>query len=298
MNLLFILNPIAGKKKTRQSLPIIEDFCKQRDISYKVIETKGPGDATEIARENVSSYDGIVAIGGDGTVLETASGIMGTGTPLGILPLGSGNDLARALNIPLGFNNIDKALSIITKEPARIIDTGRLDGKVFLNIASIGFDAEIIRDLHKVKRYIKGGTAYAVSVFLKFISYQPKPLKITIDGKESNKTLFLAAICNGISYGGGMKVNPKGCMTDGYLDLVLIEPVPRYKIPFLLIKFMKGKYFDLPYVSYHRCKKVFIESKERLAVNIDGESTEAASISFESSPLSLEVFGASEQEDT
>ncbi|HZK34317.1 MAG TPA: diacylglycerol kinase family lipid kinase, partial [Bacillota bacterium] len=172
------------------------------------------------------------------------------------------------------------------------VDIGKFDGRIFLNVSSIGFDAEIIRDLHKVRRFIKGGLAYAISVFLKFMTYKPKILKISIDGIEYKKKLFLAAVCNGTSYGGGMKVNPGGSITDGLFNLILIDPVPRYKIPFLLTKFMKGEHLDLPYVSSFKCHKVYIESNESLAINIDGESTAANAISFYSSPLSLRIFGA------
>jgi len=291
MKLLFILNPVAGTKKTRSSVPVIEEFCRERGIAYDIVETGSPGDATNIARENATSYNGIIAIGGDGTVLEVANGLFGTEVPLGILPLGSGNDFARALNIPIGLQNIGEALKIIAERPPVQIDAARFNGRIYLNVASVGFDAEIIRDLPRVKRFIKGSAAYPVSVFVKFLTYKPKDATIIMDGQELKTKVFLAAICNGTCYGGGMKVNPQGSVNDGYLDLVLIKPVPRYKIPLLLSRFIKGQHLNLPYVSTYRCREVEIVSDESLVVNVDGECASTTPICFSSAPLSIKVFG-------
>lgn len=296
MNLLFVVNPIAGKGRTIDAIPLIEQYCKDKKISYKITETKFPGDATEIVRkECLESYTAVVAVGGDGTVLETVNGLTGTDIPLGIIPLGSGNDFSRAINVPSGFDNIEKALRIITELPAKLVDLVRLNRRIFLNIASIGFDAEIIRDLHRIKKFIKGSAAYPISVFLKFITYKPKDITLVIDGKSMSGKIFLAAVCNGNCYGGGMKVNPNGSITDGYLDVILIKPVPRYKIPFLLLKFIKGEHLNFPYVSTYRCKEVQIQSKggdtAPLAVNVDGECDMTTPVAFKLMPLSIHVFG-------
>jgi diacylglycerol kinase (ATP) len=291
MNLLFIVNPIAGKGETKDAIPYIENFCKERGIQCTIRETTGPGDATLIAKENCSAYSAEIAVGGDGTVLEVSNGLSGTDTPLGILPLGRGNDFARAMNIPIAISQLENALEIIVNNSARHVDLVAFNGKVFLNIASIGFDAEIIRDLHKVKRFIKGKAAYLVSVFLKFITYKPKDVEIIIDGKKISAKVFLTAVCNGICYGGGMLINPNGSVIDGLLDVIMISPVPRYKIPFLLLKFIKGNHLDLPYVNHYQCKDVQISSQELLAVNVDGESATNTPITFQIRPLSIRVFG-------
>jgi diacylglycerol kinase (ATP) len=296
VNLLFIVNPAAGKGRPKDAVPIIEKYCTEKGIPYKITKTKASGDATEIARrESLAGYTAVIAVGGDGTVLETANGLTNTSVPLGIIPLGSGNDFARAMNIPHGLSNVERALRIITETPARSVDLARFNGRVFLNIASVGFDAEIIKDLHRVKKFIKGSAAYPVSVFLKFLTYKPKNLTLEIDGTVVTERAFLAAVCNGICYGGGMKVNPNGSVTDGYLDIILIRPVPRYKIPFLLLKFTKGEHLELPYVSTYRCKEVKIQSRDSfeasLAVNVDGECAMTTPVVFKLMPLSMQVFG-------
>lgn len=291
MKLLFIINPIAGKGRTKDSIPIIKSFCKQREIECAIMETSGPRNATQLVKEHCFDYSAVVAVGGDGTVLEVSNGLAGTDIPLGILPLGRGNDFARAMNIPIDSAQVEKALEIIAENAAQYVDLVAFNGRVFLNIASVGFDAEIIHDLHKVKRFVKGRAAYLISVFLKFLTYKPKDVELLIDGEKIASKVFLTAVCNGICYGGGMMINPKGSVTDGLLDVIMISPVPRYKIPFLLLKFIKGNHLNLPYVTSYQCKEIEISSPEPLAVNVDGESPMNTPISLMIKPLSIRVFG-------
>lgn len=291
MKLLFIINPIAGKRKTRDCIPIIQNFCNQRNIQYSIYETKGPEDATHITKEHCLAYSAVIAVGGDGTVLEVTNGLSDTNIPLGILPMGSGNDFARAMKIPIGFAQLEKALELIVDTQAQSVDLACLNDKFFLNIASVGFDAEVIRDLHQIKRFIKGKSAYLFSVFYKFITYKPKNIELLLDDIKISERIYLTAVCNGICYGGGMLINPKGSITDGLLDVIVVRPVPRYKIPFLLWKFIKGNHLDLPYITSYQCRKVQINSNDALAVNIDGECPISTPISLGLRPLSIRIFG-------
>jgi len=291
MELLFIINPTAGKGMTVKAIPLIKEYCSKHSLPFRIIETSYAGEATVLAREAVkNNLKGVIAVGGDGTVLETANGLMGSGIPLGILPLGSGNDFARALNIPRGIQSVEKALQILKDGKTSSVDVGLFFDCAFLNVASIGFDAEIVRDLPKVKRFLKGSAAYVASVFYKFLTYKNKTVTLTIDGQDITTDLFLAAICNGTCYGGGMKVNPNGSPTDGFFDLILIKPVSRYKVPLLLGRFKKGLHLDLPYVSTYRCKEVKVTSNEPLVINADGEAVGETPATFAIRPLSIKVF--------
>lgn len=291
MKLLFIVNPIAGKGNTRKAVPYIRKFCENNDLEYSIIQTTKQGEAPQIVRDNCAGYSVVVAVGGDGTVLEVTNGLAGTDIPLGVIPLGSGNDFARSVNIPMGFENIEECLQIITEKPAQPVDLARFNGRVFLNIASIGFDAEIIRDLHRIKRFIKGKGAYLLSVFAKFLTYKPKDVELLLDDKKITTKAFLVAICNGNFYGGGMMVNPNGSITDGLLDVILIKPVARYKIPILLQKFIKGGHLSLPFVSSYQCREVKISSPEPLVVNVDGELPLTTPVILGLTPLSMRVIG-------
>ena len=125
MNLLFIVNPVAGKGLASRSIPRIKEYCATHSFKCTILETKYRGHGTALARESFSSsFDGIVAAGGDGTVREVASALIGSSTPLGILPLGTGNDLARSFNLP---KDLLSALSIIANKSPVPVDVGRSD---------------------------------------------------------------------------------------------------------------------------------------------------------------------------
>lgn len=288
MKLLFIVNPIAGSGSALRAIPFIEEYCKQRNIEYEIIKTEFKGHATELARNAISEqYHGIVAVGGDGTAMEVANGLIGSSVPLGILPMGTGNDLAKALNIPI---NLEKALWIVTNGRTKLIDTIAYGDNHFLNVASVGFDAEIARDIDKIKRWFPGKSAYYLSALLKFFTYRNKHVYLEIDDKEYETIILLLAIANGTHYGGGMYVNPEGSIDDGYIDVILIKPVPRYKFLFLFPKFIKGQHLDLPYVTTFKCRSINIKSNDALPINGDGDIIATTPVRFSVSDKSILVF--------
>lgn len=286
--LLFIVNPVAGKGTSVRAVPFIERYCKQHDIQYKILKTEYKGHATVLAKSAVSlSYDAVVAVGGDGTVMEVACGLVGASIPLGILPAGTGNDLSRSLKIPA---LIEQALWIILNGQPKYIDAIAYDSGYFFNVASVGFDAEIARDIQKIKRWISGKAAYYISVFLKFLTYKHKDVSLEIDGIKLKTRILLLAVANGTHYGGGMNVNPNGSINDGYIDIILIKPVPLLKFPFLFWEFVSGRHLDLPYVSTFKCKNIKIYSNELLPVNGDGDIIGLTPVEFSVSDHRISVF--------
>lgn len=288
MNLLFIVNPVAGKGLALRSIPRIKEYCSTNSFKCTILETKYSGHGTALTREFFSSsYDGIIAAGGDGTVREVASALIGSSTPLGILPLGSGNDFARSFNLP---KDLLSALSVIANKATVPVDVGQSDGFFFLNVASVGLDAEIVRFIAKVKKWLPRKAAYYISALIKFLTYKAKTVRLKIDGKLINTKLLFIAIANGTHYGGGMKVNPNGSISDGFFDVILVRPVPRYKIPFLMATFASGKHLNLPYVTLYKCKEINIYSDESLVVNGDGDIVATTPVDFSVLKGSIQVF--------
>jgi len=288
MNLLFIVNPVAGKGLALRSIPRIKEYCATHSLKCTILETKFKGHATALAREFFStSYDGIIAAGGDGTVREVASALIGSSTPLGILPLGSGNDLSRALNLP---NDLFSALSIVNNKSTKAFDVGSSDDFFFLNVASIGLDAEIVRFFAKTKKWLPRKAAYYIAAMIKFLTYKVKTIKLEIDGEIIETKLLFMAIANGTHYGGGMKVNPNGSISDGFFDIILVRPIPRYKIPFLMAAFAAGRHLHLPYVTVYRCKDIKITCDESLLVNGDGDIVATTPVNFSVLSGSIHVF--------
>lgn len=292
MKLLFIVNPIAGhgKNSAINSIDTIKRYCEDKGVDFEIVKTSHRGHATTLAREAVESglaYDAIVSVGGDGTLLEVANGLIGSDISLGILPAGTGNDFYRTVGIP---PTIEGALDSILNNKRQLIDVGRLNGTYFANVASIGFDAEVARDTLKLRKFIPGTAAYYIAAICKIFTYKFKDVIVNIDGTKINSKILLVAVANGQYYGGGMRVNPNGLLDDEYLDVIVIGYTPRYKLPVSLIKFIKGTYQDLPFVKTFKCKSISIECADDLIINADGEILKRKPIVFNIKPLSLYII--------
>lgn len=291
MKILFILNPIAGHGSSSaiNILPSIDDFCKDEGIDYKIIQTEYKGHAIELAKEaKESDADIVVAVGGDGTLLEVANGLMGSDKILGIIPAGSGNDFSRAISVP---HDTISALELLKNGKPKFVDVGKIKGIYFINVASVGLDAEIARDVMRYKRFLPGGISYYIVAVLKLFTYKFKEMSLFIDGKPLKSKFTLVAVANGTHYGGGMKVNPEGLVNDGFLNVIAIDSVPRYKMPSIMLKFFKGKHIDLPYVRVYKCKNINIMSSHDLVINLDGEVLNDTPINFSVNPQALNIIG-------
>lgn len=172
MSFFFIVNPIAGKGASLNAIPVIKRYCDKLKIKYTIEKTKYAGHATKLSREAVKlGFRTVVAVGGDGTLLEVANGLIGSSIALGVIPAGTGNDFARSIGIPQA---VEEALEYITKNGSALIDVGQAGNICFVNVASVGFDAEIVKDVKKIRKFIPGKLSYYLSVFLKFFSYKFK----------------------------------------------------------------------------------------------------------------------------
>jgi len=223
-----ILNPHAGLRARRA----LEDVQRGRP-SWKDLEvtlTTGPGDAVELARVAVAAGTELVlAVGGDGTVNEAARGLLGSGVPLGIVPVGSGNGLARALRIP---RSPARALAALESAIVRRIDVGTANGVPFLNVAGVGFDALVGWAFHRagtdggrrgILTYVRIGLAL-------LRSYEPTAVRLEAAGHVVEGRPFVVTFANGRQYGGGAVVNPGSRLDDGRFEVVVFEGGSRLKL--------------------------------------------------------------------
>ena len=181
--------------------------------------TEGPGHASELAAEAVATgTETVIAAGGDGTVNEIATALSHTRTAIGIIPLGSGNGLARTLGIP---QDVDEALGVIAAGNIETCDRGMACGLPFYCTFGVGFDAEVSEKFASEKR--RGRITYVRSVLQEFLEYQPQPYAISVGGRVITERAFLIAACNASQYGNNAYIAPKAELTDGLLDLVVIH---------------------------------------------------------------------------
>ena len=268
--ILFIINPIAGAGKAKSIIPIIEIKMKENNIGYEIILTKEPRDAIKIAGDNVDKFSTIVAVGGDGTVNEVAKGLINSrkGT-LAIIPCGTGNDFSRTLGLPM---DPIKAIDVIIKKNIRVVDIGKINGNNFLNIASVGFDTEVVIHTNSIKKKVKSKIAYILGVLATLFDYKKREVSLVIDGVTFERNLVLLAVGNGNFYGGGLQILPMSEVDDGYFHICLVKDISNFKILFLFPSIFKGKHLKYKkYVEIFKAKEVIVKNTKKININIDGE---------------------------
>ncbi len=277
MEHLFIVNPTAGKGAALSMAEHIRHRFEGTSLNWRILKTWGPGHATILAREAVANQPDIhiYSVGGDGTLNEIVNGLAETEAPLGILPCGTGNDSIRSLT-----DVHDPVLLLESLVDARIekTDLGKLNDRWFLNIASAGFDAEVVSRTNHFKKLplVPGSLAYVMGVLTTLIQRNLHEVTITLDDGEPEKgILLLAAFANGKYYGGGMQPTPTADLQDGLLNSCRVSPLSRMRMLQFFPKFIKGQHGIMQEVRFDTFTRLLLESEQPLPINIDGElSTE------------------------
>jgi len=263
----FIINPIAGFRRDKSFIEeLIHQHCKNSD--FNIAQTAGPGDATRLAQEAAAEgYHLVVAVGGDGTVNETASGLVGTDTALGIIPLGSGNGLARSLDIPLQAAG---ALEVIGAGKAHRIDAGRAAHRYFFVVTGVGFDANVGQKFNAAAW--RGPLPYFYIAAREFANYQPEPLRLCLEDQIIDVTPFLVTIANTRQYGNGAIIAPHARPDDGVLDVCIVQPMNFAEFVMNAPKLFNGTADEIPLITYYRAKNAIIQKSGPLLFHVDGEA--------------------------
>lgn len=281
----FIINPKAGVKKKIDVLEFIKsNFSK--DISYDLIVWKNKDDFDSIKNQILSeNYTIAVACGGDGTVNQVASVIVNTNIALGILPLGSGNGLARSNNIPL---DLKKALTVISKGKIHKIDSALINNIPFFCTAGIGFDALIAdKFAHSTKR---GFNTYLRTTVKEYFGYNPHTYTITVDGKQQKTKAFLITVANAGQWGNDVYIAPHAKINDGILHLSILKPFSKLVIPGIAMKLLSKRIHRSTHFESLDGKHIQISFHGNLPVHFDGEPMNAEhSIDIKIQPSSLNV---------
>lgn len=265
--ILFIINPLAG---TRQKEAILENIKQAfAPEKYEISFTEYPGHAHEIALEKTRlGFTEIVAVGGDGTVNEIASALVNTPCKLGIIPAGSGNGLARHLNIPVSAS---EALEVIKNHKIQIIDAGKANGKYFFCTCGTGFDASVGK---KFAHYNKRGMhTYVRAIIHQYITYSPKSYILKTSHKKIRLKAFLVTFANSGQYGNNAYIAPNAVIDDGMLDLCILRPFPRTSTLELGLRLFFKNIDQSPYLEVMRIKKATLKrsGKKKITLHLDGE---------------------------
>ena len=225
--IVFIINPHSGTDNKVRMPKLIEDNINREAFDYEIVFTEYAGHAADIAKDCASrGIDIVVAVGGDGTINEVARSIVHTDTALGIIPCGSGNGLARHLCIPLEPH---KAIEIINKAKIELLDYGVINDLPFFCTCGMGFDAFISLKFAEAGK--RGPLTYLENVLKEGLKYKPETYTVMDETGTKQYNAFLIACANASQYGNNAYIAPKATMTDGLMDVIIMEPFTAFDAP-------------------------------------------------------------------
>lgn len=287
MKIRTIVNPVAGKGKSREIISEVRKRLEAAVDEVDLVQTSRPGDGYRLSKEAArEDFDRVVAVGGDGTVREVASGLVGTGIKLAIIPSGMGNDLARSLGIP---SDVKKASSLVSAENFRRIDLGQVEEQYF-SVLGLGFPVEVMELVNRGGNNILPGPGYfLVSIMRVVFRMKPFGVGLEVDGDGYKGKALAVFVMNPPYTGGGLELSPGARMDDGLLDVVVIGDAGKRELLGQLPRVYRGEHLDHPKVHLFRGKSVRIEAEEELRVELDGDLLAYTPVSAEVVPNALGV---------
>ena len=265
MKIRFIVNPISGGKKV--DIPSFTRAVQAHFPGAEICPTQAPGHATQLAQEAAAlGMEAVVAVGGDGTINETARALVGTQTSLGILPKGSGNGFARELS-PL--RPLEEMLPALACARTLLCDVGRANGELFLNLAGVGIEADIA---WKFKDYGKRGMLPYFIIGTKTVfTYKPKRLDVSFDAQHQTISPLTLVFANGKQYGSNFKIAPQANLQDGLLDMVTVQDVPKWKLALAAPYFFTDRQKPFHVTKTTQVTRAVILHEGEILYHIDGE---------------------------
>lgn len=264
---LLIINPASGTNDKKAVAEQATIGLAQSGFTLTVRFTEGPGDATRLAREASSmGFSTVVAAGGDGTINETARGLVDTPCTLGIIPCGSGNGFARHLGIP---TDVAAAVDVIARRKIEVTDCGKVNGHLFFCTFGLGFDAAVSnRFAHAGHR---GPLTYLRETIREYFSYHPEEYVITTEGREISRRAFIVAVCNAAQYGNNAYIAPGASVTDGKLDLTLVAKGSLIESAGMGVDLFTGMLAHNTLIQTIRTSHLTIDREHDGIAHIDGE---------------------------
>jgi diacylglycerol kinase (ATP) len=268
LRMCFIYNPISGVRRIKGMDELIRQNLNLNRFEYTIKATSSAKDAMRLASAAVlENFDIVVAVGGDGTINEIVQGMGNTPLMLGIIPNGSGNGLARHLEIPL---EPEKAIKLINNLNTRTIDIASINGYPFASIAGLGFDARVANKYRKLKK--RGLYGYTRVVMMEFFRYRESEYTLSFNGQKITRKALLLSIANSNQFGYNTVIAPTAKPDDGLLDLIILKKFPVGEIPRMIGLLFTGKIDQSSYIESFKTTEVFIQRKRGKRVNIDGEA--------------------------
>lgn len=283
--LYMIINPVSGAGKSHAKLEVSEGILTKSGIEVTRLYSKQKGDFPSLVDHAIAEgADTIGIVGGDGTMREAVSALVGREVNTCLFPFGTGNDLALALKIPT--DPIACTEKFLTGKPHKL-DAGMVNDNYFLNVAGLGFDVEVLIQTEKYKNRFTAKSSYMMGLIHALLHLKAHKVTIKYNGREENFKSLIASVGNGRFIGGGMEAHPRAKPNDGLFDLCVIHNCKGLKIPPTLLKFLKGRHLDLSVTRYAQSTQFEITSDEELPIQLDGEIIEKTPAIFKLLPEAL-----------
>jgi diacylglycerol kinase (ATP) len=263
----FIINPKSGTKNKRELPDMIYNTLDLNLYDVEIVNTEYAGHAPLIVHDLLKrEFTKIIAVGGDGTVNEVARALAGTNAALGIVPCGSGNGLARFLQIPLKSKD---AIELVNSGLVIQMDYGVINNNPFFCTCGVGFDAHIGSKFASSAK--RGFYTYIKETFRSYFSYKSKKYSIKVDGEKIKTRAFLVTVANAGQYGNDVYIAPQADIRDGLLDICIVNPFPKFRALGLGLKMFNRTIDQSNYVNVIKGKSVTIKRKKKGEVHLDGE---------------------------
>lgn len=264
-NIAFIVNPISGTKAKNRVAKLIRELLDLQQFAPTVVVTEYAGHATQLAQQfAMEDYYAVVAVGGDGTINEVASGLIGTNTALGIVPNGSGNGFARHLDISTRMN---RAIEMLNNSEVINVDYGLVNDQPFFSTCGVGFDAIVAQDFSDSSRGFKG---YLQSIFKDFFQYKADTYQLKGEGIDITTTAFLVNFANAGQWGYDAYIAPKASVQDGWLDVAIVSEFPITAAAGLALSLFTKNIDEKLHMNTIRAKELTLTRTSEGPMHIDG----------------------------
>lgn len=270
LKISLIVNDYAGHKTGRKAAGKITALLREKQHDVDVFYTAGPGDGSRLAAVAcLAGTDLVVAVGGDGTVNEVARALTGTGKTMGIVPVGSGNGLARELGIP---KNLLKCVRVLVSGQDQAIDVFRVNKQPFFCTSGIGFNARIADRMSRETK--RGFLTYIRLVISESLSYRPFHVRLSVGGKATEQQAFMVTFANARQFGNNAFIAPAASMTDELVEIVIIGAFHKFWLPLAGLALFFKFIHRLPFVKCFSARSCLLESAGDSSFHFDGEPGE------------------------
>lgn len=282
-----LTNPTSGKGRGRRTAAIALPRLTEAGFEVQELVGRDADEALDLARKAVADgVENLVVVGGDGMVHVAVQALACTGTNLGVIPAGTGNDVARYLGIPRA--DPQQAADVVVGSRVRTIDLARTSGTYFVTVLASGFDSKV-NERANAMSWPRGQSRYSLATLAELRVFEPLPYVIELDGVERRLDAMLVAVGNGESFGGGLRITHGASLDDGLLDVVIIGPMSKARLVRVYPMLFSGKHVGIPEYEHHRVRSVTVAAPG-ISAYADGERIGSLPLTVDVVPRALRVL--------